>query len=315
MKKYHFNKIIVFAMMASVAGIFIGAKNVSAADGVTTSMFVTPMSQEILLVPGEEYSGAISISNAAEATDDLIYSTKVGSYNRAHSEENDDDYGAVDVETKTERNAIVDWITLSKEGGTVSPNGSDQFKYTIRVPENAPAGAQYASILVIDETDSGEDNKEGVSIRSKLQTASAIIANIAGESIERGSILDNSFPSIITNGALEASSLVKNDGNVYTNAEYVLQVWPLFSGEEICTNEEEPETSLILPDTERYHTQTCNLPRIGVFKVKQTVRIFGEISEVEKMIVYCPLWLMFVIVAVIVGLIIWLIMRSKSRKK
>ena len=70
-----------------------------------------------------------------------------------------------------------------------------------------------------------------------------------------------------------------------------------------------------MPETERYHTETCNLPPIGLFRAKQTVKIFGEESIVEKTVIVCPLWLIFVILFVVIALIIWIIIRMKSRKK
>lgn len=33
---------------------------------------------------------------------------------------------------------------------------------------------------------------------------------------------------------------------------------------------------------------------VGVFKVRQTVEIFEDISVVERIMVICPLWLLFV---------------------
>ena len=110
-----------------------------------------------------------------------------------------------------------------------------------------------------------------------------------------------------------ASSTVKNNGNVHTNAKYTLQVWPLFSDEEICTNEEEPATSLIMPETERMHVEECNLPSVGIFKVKQTVEIFGEKSVAEKTILMCPLWLLFLVLFAIIALVIWIVTKVKKK--
>ena len=108
---------------------------------------------------------------------------------------------------------------------------------------------------------------------------------------------------------------MKNDGNVHTDAEYTLQVWPLFSDEEIYTNEEEPETSMVMPGTERYHAKTVTTPSFGIFRVTQTVKIFGETSVVEKTVIICPLWLLFLILFVIIGLIIWIFAKVKKNNK
>ena len=306
--------LLIIAMMALGSGLII-ADRVSAEENVASSMFVTPMSQEMLLVPGEKYEGVISVSNSVSSQEDLRYKIAIGSYGIDRGDDDIDDYaGGIDVTTTTARNVMMDWITIDKDSGLIEPNGTDKITYTIDVPENAPAGAQYATILVIKD-DATDDNieSEGITMQSVYQIASRIIANVAGETIEKGTIADNSIPSFLLSNNLEVTSMVKNEGNVYTNAEYTLQVWPVFSDEEICTNEESPEANLILPDTERYHTQTCNLPSVGIFRAKQTVKIFGEESTVEKMVIVCPIWLLFLIFFIIAVIIIWIIMRVRQR--
>ncbi|MBQ3441238.1 hypothetical protein IJG27_02930 [Candidatus Saccharibacteria bacterium] len=280
----------------------------------TASIFVSPMTQKIVLIPGETYSGSISISNNAKATEDLYYKAEIGSYNRRQDGNSKDDYGVVDVTETTNRNLIMKWISLERETGTVTPNNTEVLNFTIKVPKDAPAGAQYASILVYKDLDDSSNDTEGASVTSKYQIASAIIANVAGETIEKGAIKSNDMPTMLTNNRLEATSMVRNDGNIYTDATYTLQVWPMGSDEEICTNEEKAESSTVLPDTERYHVQTCDLPAVGIFKAKQVVKIFSEESVLEKTIFVCPIWLMVVVLVVVLGIILGIIIYVKKRK-
>lgn len=279
------------------------------------TMIVSPPNQKIMLVPGETYRNAITVFNASDSTGNLKYSVFIGSYSESKGENSKDDYGNVDVVTEGRYNQIKNWITVDKRSGDIAPNTEDVITYTIEVPEDAPAGGQYATIIVRDDT--GKDNTEdgNIMIQSSFQIASIIYAKVAGETREEGAISENSIPSFLLNGPLQATSMVKNDGNVHTDAEYILQVWPLIGDEEICTNEEKPETSLILPETERYHTQTCDLPSIGIFRAKQTVKIFGETSIVERTIIICPLWLLFIIMFVVFAIVIWLIMRAQNSMK
>ena len=280
----------------------------------SNTMTVSPPYQKMILTPGETYHNSLMVSNASGSTRDLKYTVEIGSFSQHANEESVDDYGSMDHISISSYNQIMDWIKIDKDKGTVAPGAKAEISYTIEVPENAPAGGQYATILVIDETASGSPSEGNVLIDQKFQFASIIYAQVAGETNELGEIMDNSMPSFLLNGPLTAESMVKNNGNVHTDAEYILQVWPLFSGEEICTNEENPETSLILPDTERYHAQTCDLPSIGIFNAKQTVSIFGETSIVERTVIVCPLWLLFVILFAIIALVIWIFMRVRKRK-
>ena len=208
---------------------------------------------------------------------------------------------------------MMEWIKLEKDSGSVEPNNGDVVPFTITVPKDAPAGGQYATLIVQDDTED-PDGGGSIVIQNVIRFAASIFAEVAGETRDEGKILENSIPSIVFSSPLRVGSTVKNEGNVHTDAEYILQVWPLFSDEEICTNEEKPETSLIMPDTERYHAQTCNTPALGIFRVKQTVKIFGETSIVEKTILVCPLWLMFVVIFAIVFAISWFFTKNKNRK-
>lgn len=279
------------------------------------SMHVSPPNHRMILVPGETYTDSFIVANANDSTRALKYELSIGSFSESADGENGDDYGTVDHISVSNYNQIMDWITLDRTSGSVEPNEKDIISYTINVPEDAPAGGQYATIIVKDVTDSGGASSGDIEIQSVMQFASIIYAEIAGENKEIGSISSNFIPSLIFNSPLTAESMVRNDGNVHTDAEYELQVWPLFSDEEICTNVENPETSLILPESERYHAQTCDLPAVGVFKAKQTVEIFGESSTVEKMVIVCPLWLLFLILFVIIAFVIWIIMKIKRSNK
>ena len=309
-----------FAVVAGVMSVLscFGLYQRSVYAG-SNSMTISPPKQRIILIPGEKYSNVINVFNSNDSTRDLKFEASVGSFSQKKDDEkkddkNNDDYGVVDIVSESSYNQIMEWITIENPEGTVAPGKSVNVYYTIDVPKNAPAGGQYATIVVADKTTSGAGGEGNVSIDQTFQFASIIYAEVAGETKEDGEIMDNSMPSFLLNGPLTASSMVKNSGNVHTDAEYTLQVWPLFSGEEVCTNEENPDTSLILPDTERYHAQTCDLPSFGIFKAKQVVKIFGETSTVERTIIVCPLWLLFVIVFIIALLIGWVFFRIRNRR-
>ena len=309
------NKLIV-ALVALLGGLFLSGMNVFAEgfDDMGSVMTISPPEQRIVLIPGEVFEGTIKVSNPAHTQQDLKYSVSVGSFNLGKDENGEVDYNDTDTETITGYNQIMDWIILGKESGTVAPNTTDTVPFTIVVPEDAPAGGQYATIIIQDDTENEDSGGGNVAIQNVVRFATKIFAEVAGETDETGLIIENSIPSFSFTNVLSTTAEVKNEGNVHTYAEFVLQVWPLFSDEEICTNEEEPNTSLIMPDTERLHVEECNLPAIGIFRAKQTVKIFGETSVVEKTVFICPLWLLFIIIFAITMFIMWLVVRAKSRK-
>lgn len=303
----------VIASLIMMVTCFGGLSSAVYAD--SNSMTVSPPYQKMILVPGEPYKNSLTVFNSSNSTRDLKYVVEVGSFSQSKSEGSQDDYGSISHINVTSYNQIMDWIELDDDRGTLAPGEKKTIGYTINVPEDAPAGGQYATILVVDETTSGLSGQGNISIDQTFQFASIIYAEVAGETRQEGEISDNSMPSFLLNGPLTAASMVRNNGNVHTDAEYTFQVWPLFGDEEICTNEEKPETSLILPETERYHAQSCDLPSVGIFRAKQVVKIFGETSIVERTVILCPLWLLFLILFVIIAIVIWIVMKVRGNKK
>ena len=306
----------IVAVLSVLLFPFVGMSNTFAdMDGMDTVMTISPPSQRIVLTPGEDFNGSVTVSSSSTAKNGLKYSVTVGAFSLGTDEDGNVDYNDVDVDTVTGYNQIMEWIELKKEQGEVEIGGTDTIPFTIHVPENAPAGGQYATIIVQNDTGLDNTGGQGVSIESKVRFASNIFAEVTGDTEAKGSIIENNIPSFILSNQLSATSVVKNDGNVHTDADYILQVWPLFGDEELYTNEEKPDTNLIMPGTERYHSKTVTTPSVGIFRVKQTIKVFGETSVVEKTVIVCPLWLLFVILFVIIGLIIWVFMKYKKKSK
>lgn len=314
MKKIKFKSIVlaVGLIVCSLGGMVRAfAEN----GDQSSTMIISPMSQKIILIPGESVRASIDVSNPNNATSNLDYSVYVGSFSQKQDQDSLDDYGTVDTDEVSGFNAMMDWITLDEESGSVEPNGTNTVWFTIDVPYDAPAGGQYATILVRDDTKHDNTGDGNVMIQSVMQVASIIYAEVAGETRDEGEIVSNDVPGLVLSNPLTTSSMVKNNGNIHTNAEYILQVWPMFGDEEICTNEEKPTEGLVMPETTKYHAEECNLPSIGLFKVKQTVRIFDEESVVEKTVIMCPIWLIFVVIFIIFALIFYFGSRVKKRKK
>lgn len=273
------------------------------AEGAESSLTFGPTSQRISLKPGETYRSSVIVSNPAMSENDLKFQLYVAPYSVAN-----DDYDPVfdKVGTYTQ---IVDWITLDKTEGTLKPNDNMEIGFTVKVPKDVPAGGQYAAIVAQDVTSFDSANNNGVQISGISAVASVVVADVAGQTREYGEVFENNMPTFVMSAPFVASAGVKNTGNVHTDAKSVLQVWPLFSDEEIYTNEEsEDNDKLVLPDTTRYFFNTWeDVPVVGIFRAKQTVTIFGETSVNEKIIVICPLWLLFIVIFLIALLLVWFV--------
>lgn len=308
-------KRLTSVVLAIVISILSGSMNIgyAIAEGYR-AIAISPTSQKIVLMPGEVYEGGFIVANPRSATEDLNYLVTLKPFFPVSTADSKDDYGNADYVTKTNMNMIVDWATISNPVGRVEPNGEQVVSFTIDVPEDAPAGGQYMGLLVRENPDV-IGLEDSLAVTEIMQMAHIVYAEVAGETRQEGDILENNIPSFVMNNELAATSMVKNNGNIHTDAEAALQVWPLFSDEEICTNEENASSIFVMPGTERYHTETCQLPSVGIFRAKQTVKIFGETSIVEKTIIVCPIWLLFIIIFVIFALIFYFVARARTRKK
>ncbi|MBR2659296.1 hypothetical protein IKD60_00875 [Candidatus Saccharibacteria bacterium] len=167
------------------------------------------------------------------------------------------------------------------------------------------------------QTDAG--NGEDANIKTIHRVGVILAAAVPGETNNCVEIEKNTVNSFYFNPPITVSSLVKNCGNVEQTATYEVRMWPLFSNEAIYTTEGEAiesEGRDIYPETSRFNSITWEgAPQIGIFKVQQIVRIGDKESNVTKYVLICPLWLLFVIIALIFFIIFWLVSRARDRKK
>lgn len=277
----------------------------SAADTPAYRLQISPTQNNLGEIdPGGTYTGKVKVQNTG--TEDFDFKIEVAPYT-VKSDQYDPDYTTVNEYTE-----IADWITLSTESGHVGADGQEEVEFTVKVPDDAPGKAQGAALLV----SLVEDNDSDVtSVQTIRQAAFPIFANVTGDTRKTAEIVSNRVPNLLFTPPVIASSVVKNTGNIYTVAEYTLDVESFFGGKDVFTTPEEDRKEIIFPDTERYNEVSWEgAPQIGLFKVKQTVKIFDEVSEVEKVVFLCPLWFLILIIAIIGVIIFWIVSRILKRK-
>ncbi len=254
--------------------------------------------------PGSEKTGSFELLN--EGTKDFDYEISFAPYTVTNEK-----YEA-DFSTENKYTDIREWITVDEMTGTVDAGKEKKLHYTVKVPEDFHGGMQSAAILVTMKNASDQSGN----IEAVHQLAYVIYANVDGEVVETGKILENKISGFLFNPPIMASSLVENTGNVYTRATYKLQVFPLFSDEEVYTNEETPENNIVFPETKRYNEiKWDGAPQLGIFKVRSTVKIFDQESVEEKLVFLCPIWFLFIVILLIFLIIFWIVSRVLKRKR
>lgn len=302
-------KIILSALAVSVLtvlGTTFFQPSAYADSSVDYRLGITPTQKGFGTInPGETYSDKFKVKNTGRETFDFTIS--FSTYNVEGQE-----YTA-NYEKATQYNDIVKWLSVDIDSGTVAPGDEVEITSSFTVPEDAHGGAQLGTIMVSMGNDSS--NTSG-GLEAVRRLGYIVYGNVNGEVTTTAKILENKIPSFIFTPPIAATSVVENTGNIYTSASYSLQVFPLFSDEEIYTNEEDPDKNIIFPETQRFYTASWDgAPHLGIFRVRQTVKIFDEVSTVEKLVFLCPIWFLFIILLVIFVAIFWIVSRIRGRNK
>ena len=267
---------------------------------------LSPSQMELDLQPGKTITKTFEVQNTG--TKDLSYEVLVSPYSVTG-----EDY-ASDFTTETKYNDLAKWVTLSDKGGTIEPNTSKEITATIRVPEDVPAGGQYAVILARMVDADGKEDSTAVSV--VRQVGIIMYSNIDGDTRKDAKVAENKIDSFLFEPPISASSVVENNGNVHVEATYTLQVYSIFGGDEVYTNEENPEKRMILPETRRFNKIVWEgAPQLGLFKVKQTVKVLDDVSEIQKVVFICPIWFMFIVILIVFCVVFWIISRVRNRNK
>lgn len=316
--KYSIKQITKWAAIAAISVIGLSTFNANSVMAEGYGLTVAPMNEKIIIDPNDSYDSSFRISNPSASTQDTYYKVEVAPYYVNEKGEKTHDI-------EGEHNEIVKWVTFNTPTeGKLEPNETKEVSFTVEVPKSAPAGGQYMSILVTasgkpiddDNNSSSADDNSNAAIKEIKKMSHVVYAEITGNTTKKGVISDMALPSFLLSGNITGSATVKNEGNVHGDAKYTLQIYPLFSGEEVYTNEDKPTTATILPNRELFKEVTWeNTPSMGIFNAVFTVEFEGQTQQISRMIIICPIWLLFLIIFIIFAIIIWIVLRVKNRSK
>ena len=273
---------------------------------------VTPMSQRISLEAGKTVEGSISVINPNDSVDALKYKAYVARYSVVG-----EGYEA-DLTTDSKYNMIKDWITIENPTGTIEPNKTGEIKFKIKVPGSAPAGGQYAAIIITrdDDTTSSEN---GVAVKDIFEMASLIYANVNGETVHKGEILSNDIPGFVASAPITVGAMISNEGNTHENATVIIKATNFFTGDVIVEGDAEENyySEIIMPDTTRYVTREISegLPLLGIVKVEQTIYYQGSSDVASSNVIICPIWFLLLVFLTIGAIIASIVMMVKKHRK
>jgi len=296
-------RVFVLATLMVIIATVGGVTSVFARGDINIG--VSPMRTSLVLNPGDEYRGSFTVSNPGFSEDDLYYHVDIKPF---YVDENYDP--VFDDSVDADKQLLKDWITITTgEKGVIAPNNNIVVEYEIKVPETAPAGGQYACLSATTDVEPGSTG--GINIGEGLAINYVILAEITGDTVTSGEILDAGVQSFMLDSKIRAYSIVENTGNVHGLATYTMKVSPIFSDEIIYSSEGEEE-HYVLPERKFYsELHWEDAPTMGIFDVAYVVEFQGLKSEVNGIVIICPWWAIFIVV---VGVML-LVMRMISLKK
>ena len=250
------------------------------------------------------------VVNPANATGDFSYEISVVPYNVSG-----EDY-AVDTSQISTYSQIANWITISEPTGTLAPNETKTIDFTIKVPESAPGGGQSAALIV--SPSNAQSSGSGVSIEQVFQIASIVYANVSGETVESGEILENSIPYFAFSTPVAATALFTNTGNVYETALVKITATNAITHEQILPAEGESGTfaEIVLPETTRLISRNLsNLPAVGIVQVEQSIDYQGQTSITSHSLLILPIWFIILVLAVIAAAITGIVFAVRHHRR
>ena len=273
---------------------------------------ISPVSNYVTLKPGSKIDYAFSVSNIGSET----FSYHVYSAPYTITDEN---YN-VSFNSETNRTQIARWIKFLDENGnpadtlnfTINPGEKQNIRYRIDVPDDVPAGGQYATIFA--ESNKTEGDVASSNIKTVSRLGLIVYGRTDGDTVESANIVGYDIPRFMTGGNITATSRIENAGNTDFEANYNLEVKSVF-GRQLYT-----KTSAynILPDTTRRSTMSWDdTPMMGFFQVHYSVSaIDGQVARDEThLVVIMPIFAIVLSIILLTLIIIWIIILVRKRRE
>jgi hypothetical protein len=277
---------------------------------IIPQLTVSPATTSVSLKPGASVDYTLVVNNEkSENLDITVYAAPYSIQN--------EDYD-VDFEKETPRTQISRWIEFVNADGsttkeykaTVPANTKSNVVYRVNIPQDVPAGGQYASIFV--QTGDNAKPLETSGLQAVSRVGVVVYGRSTGETEEKADITELSVPTFMLSGPVTASALVTNTGNTDIEASYSFTVKSIVGAELYHSEGKEP----VLPDASRRMKQQWeNTQPMGLFRVSYQIEILGEVYESSKLVIILPVYMIVLAIFVLTLLIVWIIILVRKRRE
>ncbi|MCL2038584.1 DUF916 domain-containing protein [Candidatus Saccharibacteria bacterium] len=286
------------AALTTAALLTIGLARPLAAADSNVSISISPSTQRLTLDPGQTQTAEITVINSG----DTPYQVRV--YAAPYQVAPDYSRNIFD-DPATAHSQIYRWISFANQSDsldeaasfTLAPNARRTIEFTITIPASVPAGGQYAGIMA--EVIPPADASGVVAVR---RVASLLYANINGNTIERGTVIERTWQGRYQSRNVNTSLIIENSGNTDFDAESRLLITNFFGK---TVGEITEPAKLIFPGTSRrFELNWQSKGPFGIYKLTQQSRFLGQTVEESKWVFVAPTAL-FIFTVLILALAIF----------
>ncbi|MBQ6394037.1 hypothetical protein IJH74_02235 [Candidatus Saccharibacteria bacterium] len=306
----------VLATAISFGAVLSTAPKVVAEDDQKNSpaiwLQISPVSNHIVIKAGSDTDYSFTVSNIGSET--FNYHVYAAPYSVV-----DEDYN-VSFNTENTRTQIARWIkfigednqTHSEAKFTIGPGEKQTIRYRVEVPDDIPAGGQYATIFAESDEVDGDVASSGIKTVSRVGLI--VYGRTDGDTVDAADITDYNVPGFMTGGNISVSSRVENKGNTDFEATYDFEVKSIF-GKQLYTKS---NSYNILPDTaRRVSSEWEETPMMGLFQVHYRVAALnGQVVRDEtRLVVIMPIFAIILSIILLTLIIIWIIIIIRKRRE
>lgn len=263
---------------------------------------ISPSTKNIYLDPGASYSDNLLVQNIGDEALDFVinvspYQVKDGTYDPIYSINN-------------EWTKIVEWVSVPTETFHLEPKDSVEVPYSINVPTDVAAGAQYVVISAV----SNKTSTSGETVKVISSVGMLVYAEISGETRVDGEVLSKEIKGFLLKPPITVDFSLSNTGNINSIAECSMVVTNFFSGSEAYSNKDDPKKIVVMPDTVRDNTLSWeSSPFLGIFRVNVSLTYLSETFNVSKIVILCPLWFIVLTIVFITMAVMMAVFSYKKR--
>jgi len=262
---------------------------------------ISPVSKRLALEPGTTHEDSFIVENVG--SEDFTFKVYASPYSVTNEDYN------LSFTNENKFTQITRWIKFDQTQYELAVGEQQIVKFYIEVPEDVPAGGQYATIFA--ESGGKNTSMQSSGIKTVSRVGLVIYANLPGETNQTAELLDYSLPRFYLKGNIAASSKIANSGNTDFEGRYRLEIRPII-GDIIY---EKDEIYSLLPETERRVEMLWDqTPMLGLFKVNYSVTAPDISSDETRLVLIVPLFVIIITLLLLTFIAVWIIITVKRRK-